>query len=92
MSGRRHSAVAGTSAGLLTQPQGSHGGCSSMLRSEEGEAVCCVSQVASAPSVRTDAVFDVERTAVLRWFLSVLVGPAVAYYPNRRRVVTANPL
>ena len=91
MSGRRHSAVAGTSAGLLTQPQGSHGGCSSMLRSEEGEAVCCVSQVASAPSVRTDAVF-VERTAVLRWFLSVLVGPAVAYCPNRRRVVTANPL
>ena len=32
--------------------------------------------------VRTDAVFDVERTAVLRWFLSVLVGPAVAYCPT----------
>ena len=66
VSGRRHSAVAGESAGLLTQPQGSHGGCSSMLCSEEEEAVCCVSQVAYASSVRADAV-TVERTACLGW-------------------------
>ena len=46
------------------------------LVSEEEEVVCCVSQVACASSVRTDAV-TVERTACLGW-LSVLVGPAVA--------------
>ena len=28
---------------------------------------------------------DPERTAVLRWFLSVYMGPAVASFPNRRR-------
>ena len=92
MSGRRHSAVAGTSAGLLTQPQGSRGGCSSCSRKRERPSAACCSASRLCALVRTDAVFDVERTAVLRWFLSVLVRPAVAYYPNRRRVVTANPL
>ena len=71
MSGRRHSAVAGTSAGLLTQPQGSHGSCSSKL-SEEGEAVCCVllckSPLRPSPNGRR---LRLERTAVLRWFWSV---------------------
>ena len=36
--------------------------------------------------VRTDAVFQIERTAVLRRFLlSVYMGPAVASFPNGRR-------
>ena len=72
VSGRRHSAVAGMLTGLLTQPQGSRGGCSSLLRSEEGEAVCCVlhckSPLRPNPNGRR---LRLERTAVLRWFLSV---------------------
>ena len=54
---------------------------------EEEEAVCCVSQVAYASSIRAGAVL-LNGRLVLGW-LSVLVGPAVAYCPNRRRVVAA---
>ena len=41
--------VATWSACRTTQPQGSRGGCSSLLCSEEEEAVDCVLRVASRP-------------------------------------------
>ena len=82
MSGRRHSVVTGRGAGLLTQPLGSRGICSSCRM--EGEAVCCVLlHVASRPWSRTDAVFLLNGRLSWVWScvgscLSVYVGPAVA--------------
>ena len=54
-------------------------------RRRRPSTACCGSPLVLSPNGRRRRV---DRTAVLRW-LSVLVGPAVAYCPNRRRVVTA---
>ena len=45
---------------------------------------CCMSPLVPCPE-RTPSMGP-ERTTVLRWFLlSVYMGPAVAYFPIRRR-------
>ena len=84
LSGRRHSAVAGEIAGLLTQPQGSRGGCSLCSRKRERPSTACCTACRLCALVRWGRL-PLERTVSAL----VVVGvnePSSGLFPDGRRV------
>ena len=83
MSGRRLSAIAGRTTGLLTQPHGYRGSCSSCCRRRGRPSAACCSASCLSSLVRTDAVFQSRTDGGPALVLVGVHGPSSGFIPEQ---------